>query len=141
MGTFSVPLEVADPQGRHYETIDAFVDSGATYTALPASILERLGVVPHGTRSFVLADGSRVERDFGRTWMRLNGREDLSPVVFWDEGARPLLGAVTLEIFSLGIDPVNGRIIPVDAFMLEFGSTRTRMEASGRVGGAVYLDL
>lgn len=122
MGTFSVPLEVADPQGRNYETIDAFVDSGATYTALPASILERLGVVPHGARSFVLADGSRVERGFGRTWMRLNGREDLSPVVFWDEGARPLLGAVTLEIFSLGIDPVNGRIIPVDALMLEFGA-------------------
>ena len=126
MGTFVVALEVADPEGRHYETVDTIVDSGSTYTVLPASVLERLGVVPHGTRQFVLADGSRVERGFGRTWMRLDGREDISPVVFWDEGAQPLLGAVTLEIFSLGIDPVNGRLMPVDALMLALGAMRTR---------------
>ena len=123
MGAFIVPLEVADPQGRHYETVEAMVDSGATYTVLPASTLERLGVVAHGVRRFVLADGRRVERGFGRTWMRLDGREDVSPVVFREEGAQPLLGAVTLEIFSLGIDPVNERLIPVDAFMLEMAGT------------------
>ncbi|MDE0053926.1 MAG: aspartyl protease family protein [Gammaproteobacteria bacterium] len=124
MGTFTVPIQVADPEGHEYETVEAMVDSGATYTVLPASVLERLGVVPHGVRSFVLADGSRVERGFGRTWIRLEGQEDISPVVFWDEGAQPLLGAVTLEIFSLGIDPVNGRLIPVDAFMLSGAISR-----------------
>ena len=30
----------------------------------------------------------------------------------------PLLGALTLEVFSLGIDPVNQRLIPVDSLML-----------------------
>ncbi|MDE3000567.1 MAG: aspartyl protease family protein [Gemmatimonadota bacterium] len=122
MGTFVVPLEVADPEGRQFETVEAMVDSGATYTTLPTSILERLGVVPHSVRRFVLADGSRVERGFGRTWMRLDGSEDISPVVFWDDGVQPLLGAVTLEIFSLGIDPVNERLIPVDAFLLATNS-------------------
>ncbi len=122
MGTFSVRLEVADPEGRQFETVEAMVDSGATYTTLPTSILERLGVVPHSVRRFVLADGSRVERGFGRTWMRLDGSEDISPVVFWDDGVQPLLGTVTLEIFSLGIDPVNERPIPVDAFMLASGT-------------------
>ena len=122
MGTFTVPLEVADPQGHRYETVDAVVAFGATYTVLPGSILERLGVRPHATRRFVLADGSRVERGYGRTWMRLNGHQELSPVVFWDEGAQPLLGAVTLEIFSLAIDPVNGRLVPVDALMLRLRS-------------------
>ena len=119
MGIFSVLIEVADPEGHRYETVEAMVDSGATYTVMPASMLERLGVEPHGTRKFVLADGSHIRRGFGRTWMRLDGREDISPVVFWDEGAQPLLGAVTLEIFSLGIDPVNRRLIPVDAFLLK----------------------
>ena len=42
--------------------------------------------------------------------------------MFWEEGAQPLLGAVTLEIFSLGIDPVNERLIPMDAFMLASGT-------------------
>ena len=116
MGTFAVTLGVADPQGRRYEEVEAMVDSGAAYTVLPASILEGLGVEPHETRGFVLADGHRVERGFGQTWIRLDGRECVSPVVFWDEGSMPLLGAVTLEILGLAIDPVNARLIPVDAF-------------------------
>lgn len=116
MGTFAVALGVADPQGRRYEEVEVMVDSGAAYTVLPASILEGLGVEPRETRGFVLADGHRVERGFGHTWMRLDGREYMSPVVFWDEGSTPLLGAVTLEIFGLCIDPVNGRLLPVDAF-------------------------
>lgn len=131
MGTFTVPIEIADPQGHHYESVDALVDSGATYTVLPASVLERLGVVPHSARRFVLANGDRVERGFGRTWMRIEGREELSPVVFWDEGAQPLLGAVTLEIFSLGIDPVNGRLMPVDALMLTTVEHSRRVDLAG----------
>ena len=118
MATFTIPLEVADPQGRRYETVDVLVGSGATYTALPASVLGRLGVVPHSVRRFVLADGSRVERGFGRGLMRIDGCEDLSPVVFGDEGAQPLLGAVTLEIFGLGIDPASQWLMPVDTLML-----------------------
>lgn len=66
---------------RNYETVEALVDPGATYTLVSAAILARLGVVPHGSRRFALADGSRVERGFGSTWMRFNGREDISPVV------------------------------------------------------------
>lgn len=97
------------------------VDSGATYTALPRSILAGLGVTPHDRRTFVLADGSRVEQDFGQTWLRLDRREGVSPVVFAGEGSLPLLGAVTLEIFGLGVDPVNGRLMPVEAFMLAAG--------------------
>ncbi len=118
MGTFSVQLQVGDPSGHRFETIEAMVDSGATYTVLPASLLERLDVDAHATRHFMLADGSRVERRFGRTWIRIDGKADVSPVVFWDEEALPLLGAVTLEILSLGIDPVNRRLIPVDALLL-----------------------
>lgn len=118
MGTFSVRLEVGDPLGHRFEAIDAMVDSSATYTVLPASLLERLGVDSHSTRHFRLADGSRVERRFGRTWIRIDGMADVSPVVFWDEESLPLLGAVTLEILGLGIDPVNRRLIPVDALLL-----------------------
>lgn len=116
MGTFAVALGIADPQGRRYEEVEAMVDSGAAYTVLPASILEGLGVEPHETRGFVLADGHRVERGFGQTWIRLDGKECVSPVVFWDEGSMPLLGAVTLEILGLAVDPVNRRLVPVDAF-------------------------
>ncbi len=118
MGVFHVELEIGDPHGRNYQVVEAMVDSGATYTTLPASLLRGLGVSPHSSRTFILADGSCIQRDFGRTWVRLEGQEDVSPVVFWDDEALPLLGAVTLEIFSLGIDPVNGLLVPVDSFLL-----------------------
>ena len=126
MVTFSVQLQVGDPSGHRFEAIDAMVDSGAAYTVLPASLLERLGVDAHSTRHFRLADGSRVERCFGRTWLRIDGMADVSPVVFWDEESLPLLGAVTLEILGLDIDPVNRRLIPVDALLL-----RARLEKAG----------
>ena len=118
MGTFSVPFEVAHPQGRRYRTIDALVDPWASYTVLPSSFLEHLRGVPHSARRFVLADGSRAEHGFGRTWMRPYGGQDLSPVVFWDEDAQPLLGAEILEIFSRGVDLVDEQLMLVDVLML-----------------------
>ena len=117
MGIFNVALEIGDPQGQRYETVEAMVDSGAAYTIMPASLLDRLGVEALSSRTFILADGTRLHRGFGQTWMRLGGEEYISPVVFWDEGTTPLLGAVTLEIFSLGIDPVNNQLIPIESRM------------------------
>jgi hypothetical protein len=32
-----------------------------------------------------------------------------------------LLGAVTLEEFGLGVDPVNQRLVPVELLLISFG--------------------
>ena len=116
MGTFTVQFEIGDPDGETYETVEAMVDSGATYTFIPRSTLERLGVRPFRKMTFEMADGTRIERDFGQTWVSLDGERIISPVIFGDDDAT-LLGAVTLEIFGLGIDPVNLRLIPVPSFV------------------------
>ena len=129
MGTFQVQMEIGDPQGGRYEPIDVLVDSGATYTLLPGSLLQRLGVRPYSTRTFELADGSRIHTAFGSTWARLDGELSITPVVFGDDDVQPLLGAVTLEIFSLGIDPVNSRLIPVVALLL---ATQVRDRCGGQ---------
>ena len=118
MGTFHVEIEVGDPLGQTYEGVEALVDSGATYTTLPASQLRRLGVDVVSAGTFVLADGRRVEKEMGQTTVRLNGEQFIVPVVFGDEGIQPILGAVTLEIFRLGIDPVRMRLIPVEGLLL-----------------------
>ncbi len=118
MGTFLVSLEVGDPQGERFETVEALVDTGATYTTLPASTLRRLGVSPQRRGLFRLADGSRIERDIGQTRVRLEGDEAIVPVIFGDEDAQPLVGAVTLEIFLLGVDPVEGRLMRVPGFLM-----------------------
>ena len=133
MGKFTVPIEVADPQGRQYRIVEALVGSGAAYTVLPATVLERLGVVPHSTRGLVLAEGCRVKHGFGRTWIRINGHEEVSPVIFGDDGAQPLLGALTLEIFGLSIDSVNGRLMPMDALMLGTSAFQGRGPSDGEL--------
>ena len=118
MGTFQVEIGVGSPQGLRYEYVNALVDSGSTYNILPASMLRRLGIEIQGSGTFRLADGRRVERDLGQTRVRINGQEATAPVIFGDETTQPLLGAVTLEIFGLGIDPVDMRLIPVDGLMV-----------------------
>ncbi len=118
MGTFNVTIEVAAGTDGPFEPVEAMVDTGATFTVAPASILHRLGVEVTRHVGFVLADGTRIERDAGWMVVRVDGQESPSPVVFGEEGAPALLGAVTLEVLLLGVDPVNQRLVPVDALML-----------------------
>ena len=122
MGTFTVTIGVGNPGGSRFETVDALVDTGATYTMLPASLLRSLGVSPLETQSFRLADGNRVRLDVGDAIIRIDGRVRTSPVVFSEEGGAALLGAVTMEVFSLGVDPTGQRLIPVDALAMSCGS-------------------
>ena len=114
MGTFNVEIEIGDPDGRRFERVEALVGSLALYTFLPSSLLDGLGVERQRTMTFVLADGSRIVRDFSYTWARLNGALGMTPVVFGDDDAFPLLGAVTLDNLGLGIDPVNEQLIAVE---------------------------
>ena len=118
MGNFHITMEVGDAQGLRYEPVQVLVDSGATYNILPAPLLSRLGVRPTESGSFILADGRRIQRDMGQTWVRLEGREYIAPVVFGGADTQPILGIVTLNIFGLGIDPVKERLIPVDGYMM-----------------------
>ena len=117
MGTFTVPLGVADLQGQQFIELDALVDTGATYTSIPEDVLERLGVEVRETRPFELADDRVVEYPVGYATMRVDDREVIALVVFGPPGTTPLLGATTLETAGLGVDPINQRLIPVTALL------------------------
>ena len=127
MGTFHITLAVGDPQGESCVPVEALVDTGATYTMLPASMLQNLGVVPHDRAEFELADGNVAEMDIGRTWVRIDGRSEIVPIIFGEEGTTALLGAVTLEIFRLGVDLVWQELIPVRGLLMASGEHRYRL--------------
>jgi predicted aspartyl protease len=118
MSTFRVSIEVGDPAGERYESVEALVDTGATYTALPADLLRGLGVVPHARAPFVLADGRQVEREIGRTWIRVDAHTELTLVVFGEPGSPALLGAYALEGLRLAADPVGRRLTPVPGLLM-----------------------
>lgn len=115
MGTFRVRIEVGGPDRVRFEPVDVLVDTGATYTVLPRALLHELGVAPHTRAPFVVADGREVELEIGRAWIRIDGRQEHSLVVF---GESSLLGAVTLEEFRLAPDPVSRRLVSVPALMM-----------------------
>ncbi len=118
MGNFRITLGVSAQGGSHFEYVDALVDTGATYTQLPESLLRSLGIVPLGNLSFRLANGQSVMRDVSEAPMRIGDMVRTSPVIFGDDDSDALLGAVTLEIFGLGVDPVNQRLIPVEGLLV-----------------------
>ncbi|MBI1885410.1 MAG: aspartyl protease family protein [Chloroflexi bacterium] len=118
MGTFRVAIEIGDPQGQRWETVQALVDTGSSYTVLPRPLLEALKVRPHTRAVFLLADGRQVELELGRAWVRLDSQQEFTLVVFGEDGAQPLLGAVTLEEFRLAPDPVSKRLIPVPGLLM-----------------------
>ncbi len=113
MGTFSVNIGIGNPEGTSFETLEALVDTGASFSWVPRDFLERLGVQAQDRWEFETADGRIIQRDVGRTWVRIDGRNEITLVVFGDEGSPPLLGAYTLEGFLLAADPVNRRLIRV----------------------------
>lgn len=117
MGHFWVPVDVGDPLGERFASIQALVDTGATYTWIPRDILDRLGVVPEEDWPFELADGREVQYPVALTQIKLGGRARPTIVVFGQPGSKPILGVVALEVFRLAADPVNHRLISVPGLL------------------------
>lgn len=118
MGTFSVTISVADAGGRDFREIDAQVDTGSTFTQLPGTLLRGMGYESIGDARMKLADGTSVVRQLADILMEIDGEERTTTCVFGDEGAPILLGAVTLEQFLLGVDPVSQRLVPVEGLLM-----------------------
>ena len=112
MGVFNWPIRLDSMDGQRSLEIEAMVDTGASYTIVPANLLSDLGVSPIDKISLVLADGRPVEYGIGEAMATIDGRSIPTLVVFGEDNARALLGAYTLEGLRLAVDPVHGRLVP-----------------------------
>ena len=119
MGTFSVTAEI-HPADRSAlpETVDLMVDAGVTYTCLPRSLLERLGYRPVGRRPVVFANGAEAEWEVAVITLGLLGPVLPTLCFMAPNASQGLLGAVTLEEFGLGVDPIARRLIPVKTYLM-----------------------
>ncbi len=118
MGTFTHTITLLSPVGNRREPLDALVDTGATFTTIPAEILEDLGVVREETIRLRLANGQIEEYSLGTVRAELEGHERTILCVFGSLDAPPLIGAHTLEAFLLAVDPVEKRLVPVEAYWM-----------------------
>lgn len=117
MGTFSVDLWVGNLFTEASATVSALVDTGATNSMLPTSLMNELGIEPVEIRTARVADGRRVE--FQTAWARfsIQERNAVARVAFGPEGEY-LLGATTLEDLGMVVDPVGQRLIVQDDLMM-----------------------
>ena len=117
MGHFRVPVQVGSRTGEQLESLEALVDTGATFTLIPREVLERLGVVPEEEWPFELADGREVRYPVAWVQIRIGARTQPTIAVFGERGSQPILGVVTLETFLLAVDPVHHRLISVPGLL------------------------
>jgi clan AA aspartic protease len=90
----------------------ALVDTGATDTFLPASVLRKLGIRPSARRAYELEDGTEQELPIGFGVIEVLGRAAGSTLVFAGDNEEPLLGVTVLESAGLWLDPQRERLIP-----------------------------
>ena len=89
------------------------VDSGATYTLLAEDHWKELNLKPKREMEFILADGSAIRRKISECFISLFHGEGHTPVILGEKGDESLLGAVTLKILGLKLNPFNRTLEPL----------------------------
>ena len=111
VGTFRVDFTILNRNTGQARSLNGLVDTGASYTVIPAQILDELGIERDETELFSLADGSVHELAIGWADMELQGRTRPVYVVFGTDRQKILLGAMALEAFALAADARHRRLI------------------------------
>jgi len=115
MGLFSKRIEIGSADSSRFESVELMVDTASTYTWVPRGLVNRLGLRVSGKRRVRLADGRIVEKEGVDAQVRINGEVHSNFCLIADQGDGLLLGSLTLETFSLGVDPINKTLVPVVA--------------------------
>ena len=119
MGTFRVDVTFRSIHDRdRTATASLLVDTGATWTTLPRETIDALGASPVADRRVRLANGSEETWPVTVLLVTLEGAELPTVCLVGPPGGPALLGAVTLEEFSLSADPVGRRLVPVSGYLM-----------------------
>ena len=112
MGLTYMVLNVEGVKGKT-KNVRFLIDSGATYSVLPEADWKKLGLKTKRTLSFTLADGTVIERNVSECLMKCRFGEGHTPVILGERGDKALMGAVTLEILGLVLNPFSRELQPM----------------------------
>lgn len=133
MGTLQIEVEIGNAAGTQFETVEVMVDTGATFTQVPAELLRRLGVEVGERAPVRLGDGRLSLDEVGDTYIRLAGKTFITPVIFGREGEPNLLGVIALERALLAVDPVGQRLVPVEAIRFAYSAHSRQIRQSNGI--------
>ena len=109
MGHVRVRARVCSLDERVCRDVEALVDAGATLTVVPRGLAEELGLRPH-RRDRVETGAGVIELERAAAVVWLEGRKTVTEVWVSDIIDRVLVGATTLEMLGLTVDPRTGRL-------------------------------
>jgi len=118
VGTFHVAIELGSLDGSRWEFVEALVDTGASHSIFPASLLRQLGIEPTERWPFRLADERQREFDVGQARLRVQGREGYSMVVFGNDGIEARVGRLTLTELGLAPNHSESALIAAPGMLL-----------------------
>ncbi|MEM3730463.1 MAG: clan AA aspartic protease [Candidatus Bathyarchaeia archaeon] len=119
MGYVRVRGSIANPTERNLKReLEFIVNTGAIYTVIPKSVAEGLKLKELGRRKFKTADGGVVEFPVSEAYITIEGEGVTSLVAIADERTPILLGVTTLELLGLQVDPVSGKLVPLELMIL-----------------------
>lgn len=133
MGSFTFTFEVADAARTRFVPVEALVDTGATFSRIPGSVLRDLGHQPVGREGFKVGDGRVVDYDIAEVPIRIGDKIWTNQCMWDDSEGQPLLGAITLESFLLAVDPVEQRLVPVEGLLMMAKHGKKYMAAAEKI--------
>ena len=114
MGAFHISCRVENhiDRSRSVRIPKLLVDTGSENTWIPATKLEKIGVIREKKDlRFVMANGEVVTRNVGFAIVRLGRNFTIDEVVFAEPGDLNLLGARTLEGLNLTVDAIRKKLV------------------------------
>jgi len=118
MGYVKVRGVLANPLKHELRTeVEFIADTGAIYSVIPQSMAEKLELKVTDKRKFKIASGEIVEYPVSEAYITVEGRRVTSLVALGSEKTPILLGLTTLELLGLQVDPVTGKLIPLELIM------------------------
>ncbi len=118
MGFIYVDVGVSNPSTPEIsEKVRVLVDTGATLSVFPASLLDKLGVKRIGSKKF-RGFGGVVTREIGMVSMGYDGAVAGVTTIFGEEDDPAIMGVTALESLGFDVDPVAGKLKSVEMLML-----------------------
>lgn len=119
MGITNIEATIQNPADPKKSLVRKFlVDSGAAYSVMPTKDLLKLKVKPTSKRSFILANGEKVEFKVGNAFFKYGKEIGASPVIFGEKDDIYLFGVVTLESLGLTLDPIRRELKPLPMLLM-----------------------
>ena len=101
MGQTIVTMRIHGPRGT--ADVEALADTGATFSKVPRSTIDAVGIEPQYESDIRLGDGRTVTRSLALAEVEIWGVRRPVLVALAGDGEQPLVGYTTLESLSFKV--------------------------------------